>query len=187
MEVTNIDPVDVEKVAEENPQSRFRILDTPILTPGTCALCMSPGGDGRQFVDFGKQLDWYGAVYFCTFCVAEAAKLIGMMPKKDLEDLSGQYLHLRDAYSFLQVTSKEEINAARLLLRNCNCSGPDADGSPTDSISVDVEPDEQGFDSTSDINESSSVEGIDDVPASSNDDEPVSKSKRTRRTSSSTE
>lgn len=33
--------------------------------------------DGRQYIDIGFEIDYYGVVYFCTHCVSEIAMAIG--------------------------------------------------------------------------------------------------------------
>lgn len=188
MEVTNIpvEPVDVEKVAEENPQSRFRILDTAIHRPGTCLICLSPGGDGRQFVDFNRTDTWYGVVYVCTFCLAEAAALLGLRNSLEAEShiiglMDSQKVHIEKIAEL-----GEDLNAARRLLRNCSCSNSDSGGTKPYTLPLDVEPNDEGSGSTSNVDESSSVEGIDDISSTSND-ESAAKPKRTRRSVSSAE
>lgn len=181
MDVTNIEPVDVEKVAEENPQSRFRILDNPNLAPGKCALCGSVGGDGRQFVDFGKTMNWYGAVYFCTFCVAEAANILGLGNVVSEQNEIGRLQFENQATLSQAGQLQEQVNAYRLLLRNCTCG--DRVTHPVD-VEVPeaelVEPESNDPDE-SDADESDSEQGSDDVPADSNDDN-LTATGRPRRT-----
>lgn len=185
VQVENDARVDVEKVAEENPQSRFRILDTAIQKPGTCLICRSAGGDGRQFVDFQKTVDFYGVVYVCTFCAVEVAKLLGLTVKQESFDgMRKGFLDEIESSDERWVQAQEEIRAARLLLRNCNCndSDPVSDGSIPDAVDVEVVEESDGardYDS-----ESSSVEGLDDVSATSDDDESKPAPKRRRSNSS---
>lgn len=53
---------------------RFQVLTIPQALPGKCVTCGYVGGDERKFVDFGFDVDFYGAVYFCTGCFVAAAK-----------------------------------------------------------------------------------------------------------------
>lgn len=189
MDVTNIpvEPVDVEKVAEENPQSRFRILDTAIKHPGTCVMCLSPGGDGRQFVDFNRTDTWYGVVYVCTFCLAEAARLLNFAPKSTYElALTNQQAEISNLDDMV-VEARTDLDAYRRLLRNCNCSSSDSGSAESNSVSVDVESDGEGSDGTSNSDESGSVEGVDDVPGTSGAESTDAKPKRSRRSVSSAE
>lgn len=59
------------------PNSRFSINEFPPNLPSKCAVCGSPGGDGRKFIDFGFDLDFYGTIYFCTNCLGECANTQG--------------------------------------------------------------------------------------------------------------
>jgi hypothetical protein len=164
-----IDPVDTVKVAEDNPNSRFKVLDNPILPPGTCIMCKSAGGDGRQFIDLGITVDWFGCIYFCTYCISEAGKLIGLAPKSDWalaeKNLQKEISKLDDLY----VNAKVSLDAARLLLRNCDCESRVTSPPDSDSVEADSEPESDDSDS----DESGSVEGIDDVPESASYDELV--------------
>ena len=172
--------VDVEKSAEENPNSRFRVLDTALLPPGVCALCGSSGGDGRQFVDFGKTMNWYGTIYFCTFCVAEAAKLLGFIGSRPLEILTETYLSLKDKYEAHKLVCGEQLNAAMVLLRNCTCSNSGI-GDPVVEIPeadiVEPEPDvvndEPAIESEPDVDEPVVEQGPDDISGSPVNDESI--------------
>jgi hypothetical protein len=173
-----VDVID-EKFAEENPNSRFRLLNVPVLAPGTCILCKSAGGDGRQFIDLGIQHDWYGALYFCTECITEAAVLLGMAPKANWElaekNLQAEISKLDDLY----LNAKAEVRAARTLLRNCHCE-------PISNINsgdvVDVEAIEESESNDSESDESSSVEGSGDVSEASGDIESYVESVKRRGT-----
>jgi hypothetical protein len=185
VDVSNIEPVDVEKVTEENPQSRFRILDVAIHKPGVCALCGSAGGDGRQFVDFGKTMDWYGVVYFCTFCVGEAAQLLGFERKSNWvtaeANLQKEISDVDDRY----VDAKVKLDAAMVLLRNCTCANSDSGVPIVEIPEADVIESESNDPYESNSDESDSVEGSDGVSEPSGDDEsePTPRSRRTRKSS----
>lgn len=69
-------------------QSRYAILDVPILAPGHCFTCGTASNeDGRKFIDFGKQIDWFGAVYLCSECIIEVAAIVGFLPVAKFNDL----------------------------------------------------------------------------------------------------
>jgi hypothetical protein len=61
---------------------RFQILERPSALPGKCAVC---GAVDKPVIDFGFDLDYYGAVYFCVECIIEAASLLGMVKGELLE------------------------------------------------------------------------------------------------------
>jgi hypothetical protein len=177
-----IEPVDVQRIAEENPTSRFKITNVAVMNPGVCFVCGSSGGDSRQFVDYGKTIDFYGVVYVCTFCIAEVAKLLGFLNRKPFEEEIDQLQNgciQRD----LEIDNlQEQLNAARILLRNCHCDPDSTNPTVLDSLEADPEPESDD----PDVDESGDVEGFGDVSESSSDDEPV-KPKRRSRTNPSNE
>lgn len=56
--------------------ARFQLIPRPLVAPGKCAVC---GTTERAVVDFGAYVDWFGAIYLCVSCLAEAAATIGMV------------------------------------------------------------------------------------------------------------
>ncbi|GHF92060.1 hypothetical protein GCM10018783_73610 [Streptomyces griseosporeus] len=182
-------PIDVQKFAEENPNSRYRLTNVAILNPGVCIVCKGAGGDGRQFVEWGETQDWYGVIYLCTFCIGEIADLLGYGLKSDWvlaeRNLQEEISRGDDRW----IEAREQLRAARLLLSNCHCGSSDPDSSNASSVPMD-ESDPEGTDSESnDSDESGSVEGFADVSESSVDDnsefdESVTKPKRRRSNSS---
>ena len=204
--------VDALKVAEENPHSRFTILDSPIKKPGVCALCTSPGGDGRQFVDFGKSVEWYGVVYFCTFCISEAARLLGFVSPDEVNVKNTQINGLND---ILGETNDERgqfaeaYDAAMVLLRDhlngdCLPSVPadeipeaelvepdNSDGSNSEECDPEFEKlepavgdDGSTIEDESDSDELAVEQGSDDVSELAVDDKPVASKSRRRTTKS---
>jgi hypothetical protein len=59
--------------------SRFKLLERPLAIPGKCVTC---GAVDRPVIDTGWNIDYYGVVYFCTFCLTEVATVIGMVDGK---------------------------------------------------------------------------------------------------------
>lgn len=108
---------------EVSPNSRFRILQTPELEPGKCCLCGAADSD-RQYVDFGFQLDWYGAVYFCTHCFVEAAETVGFIPTQKLISNSERLGQLLEMNQTLIDEYRSFRDAVRAILRDCKCSIP---------------------------------------------------------------
>jgi len=69
--------------------SKVQILEAPRLAPGTCMLCGTSRNDDRQYIDIGKDIQYVGVIYFCTFCMTQIANTLGcLMPEqtKALED-----------------------------------------------------------------------------------------------------
>jgi len=95
-----------------SPTSRFQLLPSPVTHPGKCAVC---GAVNRPVVDFGANVDFYGALYFCESCLAEAATLIGMIPAETLEGVrveAGQSIREYLFQKQMRVVTDEFYNAA---------------------------------------------------------------------------
>lgn len=56
----------------------MQVLQLPTSLPGKCSLCgASDNNDGREYVDIGFELDFYGVIYFCTHCFSEISTAVG--------------------------------------------------------------------------------------------------------------
>lgn len=56
----------------------MKLLPLPVALPGKCIICgASDNDDGRQYIDIGFEIDFYGVIYFCSHCMSEAAVAIG--------------------------------------------------------------------------------------------------------------
>jgi hypothetical protein len=86
------------------------------LAPGTCSLCGSADGNDRKFIDFGKQLDWYGAVYFCSECMREVSEAIGYIPVDNFDRLHDSYRELTVKFDQLETSHGALKDAFRSLL-----------------------------------------------------------------------
>lgn len=113
--------------------SRFKISNNPDVAPGYCCVCRSTGGDGRQFIDFGMQLDVYGAVYFCTFCVTELAMAAGFVHKNSYIQAVNERDLLKTEISITDLSFRDYRDATRTILRDCSCRDKLDSGTPVDS------------------------------------------------------
>lgn len=63
--------------------SKYRIMDVPDHPPSKCGNCGSSKNDGRQYIDFGLLIDWYGTVYLCGECLKDIAMNMGLFREID--------------------------------------------------------------------------------------------------------
>lgn len=146
--------------------SRVQLLDTPVAAPGVCALC---GSANKRVVDFGKQLDWYGAVYFCEDCIREIAEAIGFIPVDPLTKLNNEHRELRIQTDQLrsQIKSLKETLSELLLGTECSCkSNPESDNGDVlvlETPEPDVETNDNAVSRDNETEQSSGVEGSDDL------------------------
>lgn len=147
-------------MAAYNPNSRVQVVDAPVSHPGYCALCGSVGGDGRKFIDTGwAPEEFYGVVYYCSFCFAEIANQVGFLTTDQVQDLQRRF----DETEKTLKATLDECSNLRLAVDALTASGyvvpdGDEDGMEGDSESSDGE---QG------TSESSSESGSGNVPSSS--------------------
>lgn len=73
--------------AQPSPLSRFQLCDSPPATPGKCAVCGSPN---KPVIDFGLNIDYYGGVFLCVGCLAEAAGVIDMVHRSELDEAKAE-------------------------------------------------------------------------------------------------
>jgi hypothetical protein len=56
--------------------SKYIVQPVPMTAPGKCANCGASKNDGRMYVDFGLQIDWYGALHICGLCIRDVAETL---------------------------------------------------------------------------------------------------------------
>ncbi len=159
--------------------SKYRILALPDVGPALkCANCGCGRNDGRGYIDFGLQVDWYGVVYLCTECLRDIAEKAGLFRSLELKILQLEEevkertvdrLTLKN-FEATVLRTFEEVNNRFVSLHSVG------DGSTSDSP-IDVVPDEDkqtesdvtGADSGTEkpeqpTSKSSTVSGRKDVP-----------------------
>lgn len=76
--------------------SKYLVEPYPKFKPSKCANCGSSKEDGRKYVSFGLELDWYGVVYLCTLCLKDVAESAGLFDSH-LAELRAVVAELKDA------------------------------------------------------------------------------------------
>lgn len=90
-----------------DPTSRVQIHENhPPMHPGTCILCISAGGDGRVFVDFGKRIARHGQVYFCSDCFNQVSSSLGWLSPSNFAKMSEEIV-----LAELELNTLKEENA----------------------------------------------------------------------------
>ena len=145
--------------------SRVTLLDSPVAAPGVCALC---GSANKPVVDFGKQLDWYGAVYFCQDCIREVSEVIGFVPIEPFQKLNEEYrkLIVENDRLVSQIQKLKETLSALLSGNECNCKSntesSDSEPTPVEVASAVVEDNVDAVSRNSETEQPDRVEGSDD-------------------------
>jgi len=60
------------------------VTKTPA-SPSKCVVCYTDAKGETDFIDFGTDLDYYGAILICQYCIVNAAELVGMVPVARVE------------------------------------------------------------------------------------------------------
>lgn len=159
-------------------QSRLKVLNNPELAPGVCFLNGCVGDGERKFIDFGRNIEWYGAVYICTQCIIEVVEAADYIPvaaydalhsehrklKVELDQLKAKYAPFEEA---IKNVVDSPPSGFGMVLHPSNASV-----SRIEVAEVNESANRESVDAESKTDESASVEGPDDLfDASDFDDE----------------
>lgn len=96
--------------------ARFQLLERPLVEPGKCSVC---GTAERPVIDFGAYVQWYGAIYICESCLADAARTINMVYASELDEArekaSQSFLSQCAAYEVMVVSNEWYERASDLF------------------------------------------------------------------------
>jgi copper chaperone CopZ len=89
------------------------VEDRPIHSPAKCGRCGSVRYDGRKYVQFGMDIEFYGIVYLCSHCVREIYKAVfngnDGLPVAQLESDLADALQTIELQQTLLNTREEQI------------------------------------------------------------------------------
>lgn len=91
---------------------KIQVTTTPAL-PSLCAVCHTHAKGVTRFIDFGSDIDYYGAIVICELCIVNAAETLGTLvpvAKYDQAVVSGQ------GYFDRLVAEKEKVKALESLI-----------------------------------------------------------------------
>ena len=77
-----------------NASGKIQLTTNPAL-PATCVVCNKGANNSSLFIDFGVNLDWYGSVNICEFCVRESLELLQCVPVAQVKELEEQLANLK--------------------------------------------------------------------------------------------
>lgn len=150
-------------------QSRLKVLANPELAPGVCFLNGCVGDGKRKFIDFGRNIEWYGAVYICTECIVEVVEAADYIPVAAYDVLHGEHrklkvelAQLKTKYAPFEEAIKNVVdsppNGFGMVLHPSNVGISDSEVS-----AVNESADRESVVTESETNESVDVEGPDDL------------------------
>jgi len=130
---TEVDPDYLEMLQ----MSKYQISDVPMYKPGKCANCGSSKGDGRKYVDFGLEIDWYGTLFLCGLCLTDVAETMGLFDKykEEIEKVKQSSFSidvLREQGGHLEEIMLETFEEVKQYFDNLHSIGADSpSNSPT--------------------------------------------------------
>lgn len=147
---TEIDPDYLEMLR----MSKYRILDVPDLKPGKCANCGSSKNDGRKYVDFGLEVDWFGIVFICGICLGDVARQMGLFKVyedkiAELESKLKSFTDLKTEGKVLQDVVLKTFEEVKEYFVSLHSTGDDSSSSSDASVVPNKKPNEQGTTKTS--------------------------------------
>lgn len=158
------------ELSEAMINGRFRYLERPAIAPGKCAVC---GAVDRPVVDIGLDLDFYGVVYFCVDCLGEASRVANAHATDTVPQAVplSTLLDFEAVNEYLRSVSKSLDRVTAILPDHYFDVPDDEDGTElsvedaerTDRSNSEPVSDAQGDGGSG--NESSVVEGSDDLPS----------------------
>lgn len=158
------------ELSESIINGRFQYSEKPLASPGKCAVC---GAVDRPVIDFGMDLDYYGAVLMCVGCVRSAAEVADLYEGKaaPVRTVPLQFLDVEAVNEYL--ARSNVANRALTSILASYIAASEVDEQPAEE-SNDVHG--QSADSTESTDESSIElfigEGPTSVPASSSKSDP---------------
>lgn len=140
-------------------QEKIQVTTTPAL-PSKCAVCQTMAKGITRFIDFGEDLDFYGAIVICELCVVNAAEQLGTLVPvakfKSAEATADNFLQrLREANE--KVDALESLIAAYGFGRHLDFSPDSGSDLPLPLGEADQD-DNAGSDSASEPSESGPTE-----------------------------
>ncbi len=149
---------------------KFNLVERAPFKPFQCVVCNSHPTYDNPALDLGKQIDYYGMVYLCSYCIANIADQMGYMHPKEAATTREEVAALRDKIGRIPAVTERLVNDIRDL---SIAATADLLAEPTPVVLVDdavVEPSNEGanldYFGASEPAESSSEPASDEGPAS---------------------
>lgn len=130
-----------------NAAGKIQLTLQPAL-PATCAVCNKSANNSTKFIDFAKDLDYYGAVVICEDCVREALELLECVPVALVNEANEQLAVLHDRIQEVQAENVRLNNTLDNIL-SLRPGLSEFDSSVTESDDSSPEETSGGFPSTS--------------------------------------
>lgn len=158
---------------DQQGSNKVQITASPMVAPNQCCNCGFSGQqEGRFYIDFGIDIEFYGTVLLCTECFAETAGRIGWITPEINDALQGEIAILHQELNNLRVV-EEKYNAIVSATRSISGDNDSSDLAAIGALEIDevsgFEPrfsDRKPADADSGTSESTVSEGLSDLLSS---------------------
>lgn len=164
---TEVDPDYLEMIR----MSKYQISDVPMFKPGKCANCGASKNDGRRYVDFGLEVDWYGTVFLCGDCLTDVANAMGLFDKfkEAIEEVKANSFSLdvlREQGFAVQYNLEKTIGEVKEYFANLHSLGDDSSSDSNSSVVATETTTESAIDEAKPrVTKSSTVSGRENLPS----------------------
>ena len=148
------------ELSESVINGRFKYSEKPMALPGKCAVC---GSVERPVVDFGADVDGYGAVLICSDCIKSAAELVSLV-EGNVQTQVVPPLNFLDVEAVNEYLARSNVASAALnsILADYIAARQMAGEATGDDAGIHEEPAE----STKSVNESDTTISVSEGPLS---------------------
>jgi hypothetical protein len=164
----------------ESGEARVQLIPVPIASPGKCVIC-GKYEHPKGFADSRLDFEFYGTVYFCADCAGEFANLFGYISPDQAILLARRIQELEEENELLK-SSLENLESAvehltnyRMLRNTVSDASSSTSVSSTADEAPEINDEASGGEvvnfpgpiaqTESDVNESVSEQGPNDVPS----------------------
>jgi hypothetical protein len=94
---------------------KFNIVERAPFQPFTCLLCKMHPTHENPALDLDKQIDYFGMVYLCSYCIANVADHMGYMHPKEAAAAREELASLREKIGRIPAVTERLVNDIRDL------------------------------------------------------------------------
>ena len=94
---------------------KFNLVERAPFKPFQCVVCNSHPTYDNPALDLGKQIDYYGMVYLCSYCIANIANQMGYMHPNEAATTREEVASLRDKIGRIPAVTERLVNDIRDL------------------------------------------------------------------------
>lgn len=106
------------------PSDTFKFVPAGLApAPGTCMIC---GSNQRDFIDWGREAEYYGAILFCVDCVKDITNVeqLGITTTEEIDKLNKHLVEMTHELKTLREYREKVRNGVLFVLDDIGDSYP---------------------------------------------------------------